>query len=1352
MLTKILLVVFLCSLAVRGDESSVQTFQLKDRINFPTYSWPRTLLHYPVEFGGKGVSSGNLRLLDAEDHSVPFQLSELKTKGNMLTGATVSFFSDLPSGGERIFRLVQQSNTPVATVEHSITSSVTPAGIEVTGGRVAVRLPASQLFASKDNVPGPILALNRGQGWIGQSYLLSPHRRVLSVKTEPVVTGDLYQVWRIRYAFEGGASYIATITVTSDYDFIAFDEAMNGLTEEDAVANEMDWIGFAPTRRFGADSWTFSQPGEKWPAIDRNIKTGYIQEDPRWDPGVIEDVSKEMWMKLSPSSGNQNRELASSCTFWDDRADGAELGVFVLDIKHWQDHHYGIWQPTSALMVTFRYRDGLLTWHWPLVTGTRATAINLNTVAVGEAAVEAMRRTVLKAVPKPSTRVNWSADTRFRYNRLLQQAYGPLSLDKVKDWVLTYPVDGRRPTNTFTNGAIRSTDELISKLFSSCFSFYMLGQGDDPGVDSIWHRYVYDWAVDGLVRLGGQMTSAQRERMDALLLLAGYVLVGEEMHPVRICLDGTPNMAADGWVQPMLISFLYPDHPMAREWRDYYAKQWQLNSLFYTRPDVPLWDAKGGRWTESLSIYNWAQLLPTAAAHTAGFFSDNINRWANHETALRGRWLVDMLTAPVNDPDPGWRQNYRNGPPKPPAPEAQSLRAYPAHGAHGSGSTVVVPPVVNELGYFLRNYDPLTAEHLLWVQSDSEPTEYKADKAPWHTLLRDRYAGNRGTPPDLRSCKYTGHGVVLRADVGSTNELSIHLQQVDRGPNYRWGWAGSGGCGSLYFYQNGKVWTGHEREDTGDHSMNDNDGVTGFSVMKNGAYRGIGQNVLDRPLMDLGVAQFTEITSRPGSDTWPEYDSRSIFLVGSDYFLIYDKIGVVGRPAVRFSWFVPKDCDFPEIIFLKPASARQDHYREVFTSTAKGFQRDANGSHLTFITAKRGSVALKDWQSQDLPFLSFAPLKQWRSRSSLPDGAYRAETPVSTDTFFRDEIFVDYTGKNEAFYGTAGVIRRMKNGGLQLAIASKGHIVADSLELRVETDDTGASLVRQGDSLSGIICSPDEGKVCLKFGSVPGTFYIDGVAAQTGSLILSRGRHHWEFTAGPAQPMRPAIERTENSTGGATVFFTPVSGATSYRVEVSMDNAVSWQTAASADAPPVRLANLENGRKVHLRLIALNGNRESEPSSVYPLYVSAVAPEPPDGLDLNLGTNRVQLIWGEVLGVTEYRLYRRECGSEHWKKIWHGLDRSYADTSAKGVIPNTELPGSLDNLPYTGTVYEYAVAAVNGSGEGAKSTVRNTDPTAWLNWLPKTPLRFKRQSEYVKPPYVPFGAVPPMYYPDAAAN
>jgi hypothetical protein len=182
------------------------------------------------------------------------------------------------------------------------------------------------------------------------------------------------------------------------------------------------------------------------------------------------------------------------------------------------------------------------------------------------------------------------------------------------------------------------------------------------------------------------------------------------------------------------------------------------------------------------------------------------------------------------------------------------------------------------------------------------------------------------------------------------------------------------------------------------------------------------------------------------------------------------------------------------------------------------------------------------------------------------------------------------------------------------------------------------------------------------------------------------------------------------------------------------------------------LANLENGRKVHLRLVALNGNRESEPSPAYPLYVSTVAPEPPDGFDLRLGTNLVQLTWGEVLGVTEYRLYRRVRGSEQWKKIWKGIDRSYADTSAKGVIPHTELPGSLDNPPYTGTVYEYAVTAVSGNGEGAKSTVRNTNPAAWLNWLPDVLLQFRRQSEYVKPPYVPAGTVPPMYYPGAVLN
>ena len=107
-----------------------------------------------------------------------------------------------------------------------------------------------------------------------------------------------------------------------------------------------------------------------------------------------------------------------------------------------------------------------------------------------------------------------------------------------------------------------------------------------------------------------------------------------------------------------------------------------------------------------------------------------------------------------------------------------------------------------------------------------------------------------GTNPHLRSTKYTGHGIVLRAGVDTDEELSIHLNQVDKGPNYRWGHQGQGNSGGLYFYAKGKIYTGHENEVVGDHVQNNLDGITNFGVMKNGAFCNIGMNELVAPLYD----------------------------------------------------------------------------------------------------------------------------------------------------------------------------------------------------------------------------------------------------------------------------------------------------------------------------------------------------------------------------------------------------------------------------------------------------------------------------------------------------------------------
>jgi hypothetical protein len=198
---------------------------------------------------------------------------------------------------------------------------------------------------------------------------------------------------------------------------------------------------------------------------------------------------------------------------------------------------------------------------------------------------------------------------------------------------------------------------------------------------------------------------------------------------------------------------------------------------------------------------------------------------------------------------------------------------------------------------------------------------------PWQVMYDQ--PENRGTNPHLRTSKYTGYGVVLRAAVDTPQEISIHLQQIDDGPNYRWGVAAEGGCGVVYFFANGKGYSHNGPEDQGDRSAQDTDFCTNFGAWRpvplpiadqsamaqklfshhdggaSGTFRAIGQNVLSQPVHDLEIAQFAELRSRQGEEaySWPEYISRSVLLAGCEYFLLYDRLynQVITH---RFSWFV----------------------------------------------------------------------------------------------------------------------------------------------------------------------------------------------------------------------------------------------------------------------------------------------------------------------------------------------------------------------------------------------------------------------------------------------------------------
>ena len=160
---------------------------------------------------------------------------------------------------------------------------------------------------------------------------------------------------------------------------------------------------------------------------------------------------------------------------------------------------------------------------------------------------------------------------------------------------------------------------------------------------------------------------------------------------------------------------------------------------------------------------------------------------------------------------------------------------------------------------------------------------------------------------------------------------------------------------------------------------------------------------------------------------------------------------------------------------------------------------------------------------------------------------------------------------------------------------------------------------------------------------------------------------------------------------------------------------------------------LDNGRKYHVRVVAANADRISEPGPDYPCRVDSGRPAAPDGLRLLLGGDHVDITWGEVLGAARYRLYRRLKGDLGYREVFSGLAYEFRDTE-----------------PDTDRVYEYAVAAENGNGIGPESTPVDTDPDSWRFWEP--PLRsdgkrlgFRRQYTYNQPPYTPDPIVPDSY-------
>ena len=573
---------------------------------------------------------------------------------------------------------------------------------------------------------------------------------------------------------------------------------------------------------------------------------------------------------------------------------------------------------------------------------------------------------------------------------------------------------------------------------------------------------------------------------------------------------------------------------------------------------------------------------------------------------------------------------------------------------------------------------------------------------------------NRGTNPHLRSAKFTGYGVVLRAGVDTPDELSIHLQQIDEGSNYRWGRSGEGGCGILYFYAGGKSYSYTGPEDVGDRDDQDTDFCTTFGIYKNGQFRSIGMNELSHPLYDLGTGQFAEIVPREGPTAYsePEYVSRSVLLAGREYFVLYD---AVAHQALthRLTWFVRKGDELPNIQLLRGAFGHRETQRtEVTSASTTGVWFDGLGDSLAVVSHR------KDLKAEGTPF------------------GCRVDLPGIQDLVFRNPEPIQFGEGDISFEGTAGLIRTT-GATTEFSLFHGSRIGARGIIFATEDPNLGiGGVVREGRAPYGEYFAPSASVLRITGPRLSENtiFYVDGVprSGQRESAVirfeLEAGRHHWELTDTLPVPNAPRILRTENIAGGARVIVDPVAAATQYQLELSKDGGTTWTKVELQSGPRLSVSGLRDGEKVHVRALALNELHSSAPGAEYPIYVTNQPPPPPDGLRVGLTDGAATITWGEILGASEYRLYARVRSEGEFRLLHRGIDRSHIDRRSF-IRPCHSIPGqSAEGAKET--VIEYCVTALNGNGESTRSHPADTDPASWRNWDPMPGERFRRVTSF----------------------
>ena len=432
-----------------GQLSVIRRFTLEE---FAGRDWAPELLRYAVELPA-GTDPKKLALIGPDGAPVAFQLDDVVTGRGRPTRARLAFVAGLPANAAATYTLAAGAPPrPPAGVTRAKRGAV----LELSNAICAVRVPAASTTyktpVPASEVPGPILGMRLADGaWVGASALHTA-RLVSGYAVRTVMDGPACAEVEITYAFAPKGFYRVNLRVAAGLDYVAIREAFDlgtiGVGPRAADCETPDYLVINLAEGWKPDTLRGEGPMQTPAAVKEQAAErggdAYWGKAPAWYvPQEVRITPFEVPLDFTRDNLAVRLRLM---TPW-----GADFGnvAGVFRDADWQrpdapfigvaPAHAGYWRrgmslelratPAGAVLLKLPISARLLRWDYecgeesspfssgefdpkyPLSYGRRAWALVLGPL-------------------KPA-----------RELFACRLAYGFLSLDRIKDWVLDWPMD-----------------------------------------------------------------------------------------------------------------------------------------------------------------------------------------------------------------------------------------------------------------------------------------------------------------------------------------------------------------------------------------------------------------------------------------------------------------------------------------------------------------------------------------------------------------------------------------------------------------------------------------------------------------------------------------------------------------------------------------------------------------------------------------------------------------------------------------------------------------------------------------------------------------------------------------------